>query len=60
MVRFARLIHRRVRTFWPAFGRRRLRRQSQKASSILPSVDELEAQRRRWPVRPILGRMTVA
>jgi hypothetical protein len=30
------------------------------ASEILPSVDELEAQRRRWPVRPILGTMTVA
>jgi hypothetical protein len=28
-VRFARLIHRRVRAFWPAFGRRRLQRQSQ-------------------------------
>ena len=28
-VRFARLIHRRGRAFWPAFGRRRLRRQSQ-------------------------------
>jgi hypothetical protein len=26
VVRFARLIHRRVRAFWPAFGRRRLRR----------------------------------
>jgi hypothetical protein len=26
MVRFARLIHRRVRAFGPAFGRRRLRR----------------------------------
>ena len=44
----------------PAFGRRRLRPQSQNASSIPPSVDELEAQRHRWPVRPILGRMTVA
>src|SRR5215207_11608182 len=29
MVRFVRLMHRRVRAFWPAFGRRRLRRQSQ-------------------------------
>ena len=27
VVRFARLIHRRVRAFWPAYGRRRLRRQ---------------------------------
>jgi len=31
VVRFARLIHRRVRAFGPAFGRRRLRRQSQPA-----------------------------
>jgi hypothetical protein len=30
-VRFARLIHRRVRAFWQAFGLRRLRRQSQPA-----------------------------
>jgi hypothetical protein len=29
MVRFARLIHRHVRALWPAFGRRRLRRQSE-------------------------------
>jgi hypothetical protein len=29
VVRFARLIHRRVRAFRPALGRRRLRRQSQ-------------------------------
>jgi len=27
-VRFARLMHRRGRAFWPAFGPRRLRRQS--------------------------------
>jgi len=30
-VRFARLIHRRVRAFWPAFGRRRPRRRSEPA-----------------------------
>ena len=34
-VRFARLIQRRVRAFWPAFGLRRLRRQSQPACSPL-------------------------
>jgi hypothetical protein len=31
VVRFARLIHRRVRAFGPAFGPRRLRRQSEPA-----------------------------
>jgi hypothetical protein len=31
MVRFERLLHRRGRAFWPAFGRRRLRWQSEPA-----------------------------
>jgi hypothetical protein len=34
-VRFARLIHRRVRAFWQAFGLRRLRRQID-ADRIVP------------------------
>jgi hypothetical protein len=40
-VRFARLMHRRVRAFGPAFGRRRLRRQSQPdlvPPSVMPST----------------------
>jgi hypothetical protein len=42
-VRFARLIHRRVRAFWPAFGRRRLRRRSQ--ADRLPRRVTEQAQR---------------
>jgi hypothetical protein len=44
VVRFARLIHRRVRAFGPAFGRRRLRRQFQ-PDLLATQRDAVEARR---------------
>jgi hypothetical protein len=43
VVRFARLMHRRVRAFGPAFGRRRLRRH------LMP--DLVATQGERWPAK---------
>jgi hypothetical protein len=43
--RFARLIHRRVRAFGPAFGRRRLRRQSQSDLAAIHVVRQIKATR---------------